>query len=156
MPYLIDGHNLIPKIPGVSLQDLDDEQQLVELLQVFCRTSRQKVEVYFDRAPSAQTKTRLYGMVRAHYVSHRSSADEAIRTRLKQIGREAPNWKVVTSDQQVQADARRMRAEVIPSEVFARRLLEAAAEGERGEQIPQERAEDVDEWLRIFSRRVKK
>ena len=31
MPYLIDGHNLIPKM-GLKLADLDDEMQLIELL----------------------------------------------------------------------------------------------------------------------------
>ena len=37
MPYLIDGHNLIPKVRGLSLQSMDDEMELVELLQEFCR-----------------------------------------------------------------------------------------------------------------------
>ena len=27
MPYIIDGHNLIPKVSGLSLGDMDDEQQ---------------------------------------------------------------------------------------------------------------------------------
>jgi hypothetical protein len=33
MPYIVDGHNLIPKVPGLNLQDMEDELQLVELLQ---------------------------------------------------------------------------------------------------------------------------
>ena len=37
MPYLIDGHNLIPKVAGLSLKAVDDEMQLIELLQEFCR-----------------------------------------------------------------------------------------------------------------------
>ncbi len=51
MLILIDGHNLIPKIPGMSLADLDDENQLIPLLQTYCRKRRNTVEVYFDRAP---------------------------------------------------------------------------------------------------------
>ena len=37
MPYLIDGHNLIPKL-GLRLESLDDEMELIAILQEFCRT----------------------------------------------------------------------------------------------------------------------
>ena len=36
MPYLIDGHNLIPKL-GLRLDLPDDEMQLIGILQEFCR-----------------------------------------------------------------------------------------------------------------------
>ena len=36
MPYIIDGHNLIPKIPGIDLQDLDDEQKLIDSAAGIC------------------------------------------------------------------------------------------------------------------------
>ena len=35
MSYLIDGHNLIPKIPGLTLRQMDDENELIEILQRF-------------------------------------------------------------------------------------------------------------------------
>ncbi len=38
--YIIDGHNLIPKLPGRSLRELDDEMALVGLLQTFGRLRR--------------------------------------------------------------------------------------------------------------------
>ncbi len=151
MAYLIDGHNLIPKIPGMSLQNLDDEQQLIDLLQRFCLACRQRAEVYFDRAPFGEVKSRQFGLVKATFVSTSSSADAAIRNRLAQIGREAGNWKVVSSDRQVQAEARSRGAEVIPSETFAELLVETISKGgneeeERGDQPPG----DLDEWLRLF------
>ena len=43
MPYLIDGHNLIPKL-GLRLDSLDDEEQLIPRLQEFCRLRRAQVE----------------------------------------------------------------------------------------------------------------
>jgi predicted RNA-binding protein with PIN domain len=156
MPYLIDGHNLIPNIPGMSLENLDDEQQLIDMLLKFCRLRRQKAEVYFDRAPFGQAKSRQFGLVRAHFVSRKSSADHAIMQRLARIGREAPNWKVVTSDRQVQEEARHYRAEVIASEAFASMLLESSTQGERDEQPVVENPDEIDEWLRIFSKRNKK
>ena len=150
MAYLIDGHNLIPKI-GLSLQSLDDEQQLIDLLQKFCQTRRQRVEVFFDRAPFGEAKARQFGLVKAHFVSSQSSADEAIRRRLGQIGRQAANWKVVSSDRQVQSEARSRGAEVASSEEFAEMLMETLANGGSEEKnTDTQPPTDIDEWLRLF------
>ncbi len=40
MPTIIDGHNLIPKVRGLSLQRLDDELELIQKLQTYCRVRR--------------------------------------------------------------------------------------------------------------------
>ncbi len=83
MPYLIDGHNLIPKL-GLRLDSMEDEMELVALLQEYCRlTRRSGMEVYFDGAPAGQAGTRKMGPITAHFVRLGSSADEAIRKRLK-------------------------------------------------------------------------
>ncbi len=87
MPYLIDGHNLIPKIPGLSLQALDDENHLIQLLQVFCRMQRKQVEVYFDNAPAGLATVQRFGQVTAHFVRRGSTADAAIRQRLAAPGK---------------------------------------------------------------------
>ena len=171
MPTLIDGHNLIPKL-GLSLRSLDDEMQLVARLQEFCRAERKKsLEVYFDGAPAGQVGTRQFGLVRAHFVRLGSTADAAIRARLKTLGRAARNWTVVTSDRQVQADAHSAGAAVVSSEAFAARVnasTRAPAPGRRPAKSPQgakspkgERVEgsakeagmseeEVEEWLRLF------
>jgi hypothetical protein len=41
MPYLIDGHNLIPKL-GLRLDSMDDEQELIAILQEYARLERKK------------------------------------------------------------------------------------------------------------------
>ena len=115
MPYLIDGHNLIPKL-GLRLESLDDEMELIAILQEFCRMTRKGADVYFDGAPAPHAGTRKYGSVSAHFVRLGSSADEAIRRRLKSLGKSAKNWPVVTSDRQVQAEARAAQAGIITSE----------------------------------------
>jgi len=119
MYYIIDGHNLISQIPGLDLTMLDDEQHLVELLILFCQPGRHKVEVYFDKAPVGQAGVINHGRVRAHFVSQRSTADDAIRNRLKSLGRSAKTWAVVSSDRSVQAAAREVHAQVLRSEEFA-------------------------------------
>ena len=85
MPFLIDGHNLIPKIPGLSLQDMDDEQQLITLLLEFCRLQRKQIEVFFDNAPPGGVRARNFGNVIARFVKQGSSADQAIHQRLERL-----------------------------------------------------------------------
>lgn len=158
MPYLIDGHNLIARLPGFSLADLDDEQRLLEMLQDFCRAKRQQAEVYFDKAPVGQARKRTYGgLVHAHFVRQGTTADDAIRKRLQDLGREARNWSVVSSDRQVQAEARAAQAQLVSSDDFARLLLNAPHESRAAEnsEKPEGSASEVKEWLDIFSKRKK-
>lgn len=152
MAYMIDGHNLIPKVPGLSLQDLDDEIRLIQLLQEFCRMQRKKVEVYFDRAPTGQAGTRRYGQVTAHFVTQNSSADNAIRQRLERLGKTAKNWIMVSSDAAVQAEARAAGARALPSEQFVRLLQQPIKTSTtQDEERPSEVGPDeIDDWLKLF------
>jgi predicted RNA-binding protein with PIN domain len=153
MPYLIDGHNLIPKVPGLSLESLDDEIQLIQYLQGFCRRSGKKAEVYFDNAPPGQTRMQNYGRVKAHFVRAGRTADEAIIARLRNLGREARNWRVVSSDRQVVATARSFHAQVISSDEFARALTMVESEDHPDPSVDADLSIDsaeIDEWLRLF------
>ncbi len=153
MPYLIDGHNLIPKISGLSLGEFDDEQQLIQLLQEFCRIQRRQVEVYFDNAPPGGTRARNFGSVIARFVRQGTTADQAIRQRLNRLGRAARNWTVVSSDLAVQAEARASQARVQSSEEFSG-LMKAALDDslqDAGAQPDAKMSEDqLDEWLKLF------
>jgi hypothetical protein len=152
MPYIIDGHNLIPKIPGLSLQDIEDEIQLVKMLQEFCRIKRKQVEVFFDNAPPGQPVARNYGSVVARFVREGSTADQAIHSKLKRLGGEARNWTVVSSDREVQVNARNLRSKVISSEVFAQQLMEVLGESTESSPDPENELspQDVKDWMHIF------
>ena len=156
MTYLIDGHNLIPKVAGLSLKDLDAEMQLIELLQDFCRIRGKQVEVYFDNSPPGQPASRVFGAVTARFVREGRTADDAIAARIKRLGRTTRNWTVVSSDRMVQAVAREARAQVVSSEAFADQLKEALEEtdsnlSERTQ--PSLSPEEVDDWLDLFKKR---
>ncbi len=151
MPYLIDGHNLIPKV-GLRLDSPDDEQELITRLQEFCRRERTTVEVYFDNAPPGQPSSRRYGAVNAHFVRQGQIADQAIAHHLASLGKGAKNWVVVSSDHQVQAAARSFHAQVLTSEAFAQRLRTHARPTE---EKPRE-VEDVETWLQMFRERKKR
>ncbi len=150
MPYLIDGHNLIPKA-GLRLDSPDDEMELVAILREFARLNRREVEVYFDGAPIGQAGTRKLGTVRAHFVKLGQSADNAIRARLNKMGREAKNWTVVSSDREVQSAARVVHAQYVTSEEFVK-MLRAAINSTPKASTENKKisSQEVDEWLRIF------
>ena len=153
MPYIIDGHNLIPKLPGLDLQDIDDELKLIELLQTFCQQARRQAEVYFDNAPPGFARAQHFGAVTAHFVRQGTTADAAIQHRLERLGKTAKNWTVVSSDGQVQAAARALRAHYISAETFAQTLInvlqETPTDSERAAGGELSQAE-VDEWLELF------
>jgi predicted RNA-binding protein with PIN domain len=153
MPYLIDGHNLIPKVPDLSLEAPDDEQQLIEMLQEFCRLQRKQVEVFFDNAPPGGVRARSLGLVIARFVRQGSSADRAIAEKLKRLGRAARNWTVVSSDQAVQAEARSAHARLLSSEEFAAMLCGALDESRRdpgGETDAGLSEAELRDWLDLF------
>ena len=153
MLILIDGHNLIPHIPGLSLAESGDEDALIPLLQEFCRLRRRTVEVYFDRAPVGRAGQRQFGQVRAVFVRTGTTADDAIMARLWGLGKRSRNVQVVSSDHQVQQAARAVHAEVVSSPAFAG-VLEALSD-ENAALDPRNRllsAEEMEEWESLFRR----
>ena len=153
MPYLIDGHNLIPKM-GLRLDSMDDEMELIAILQEFCRVERKKqVEVYFDGAPIHQAGSRKHGVVTAHFVPLTTTADNAIRNRLKKLGKAAKNWTIVSSDHRVQLEARNVQAEVISSEIFAITLRQARNSAPKPAENRKLTSQEVDDWLKLFEQR---
>ncbi len=122
MPYLIDGHNLIPNVKGLSLGDPDDEMELIRRLQAFSKRYRTRIEVYFDRASPGQTRSQRFGIVSAFFVSQGKTADRAIRDRLTSLRGAAKNWTVVSSDQEVIRRAKSCQARALSSQNFAARL----------------------------------
>jgi uncharacterized protein len=157
MLILVDGHNLIPKLPGLSLKTLDDEMHLIELLQIYSRSQRKPVEVYFDGAPAGHAGTRVYGTVKAHFVRAGQTADDAIRRRLDSLGKQAKEVTVITSDHRVQGEAKAHQARFIPSEQFAVEMLTPSATrpSKRAEKSddPALDSQEVEEWLRLFKKK---
>ena len=150
MPYLVDGHNLIPKV-GLHLNSPDDEMELVAILKEFARLKRQQVEVYFDGAPIGQAGTRKLGTVRAHFVPLGQTADSAIRSRLKKMEKDAKNWIIVSSDHEVQNAARAVRAQIVTSDEFVKMLRAATNSAPKANTENKKlSAQEVDEWLKLF------
>ncbi|MEW6716876.1 MAG: NYN domain-containing protein [Chloroflexota bacterium] len=147
MPHIIDGHNLIPRIPGLSLQHADDEIELITLLQTYSRTHRKKVEAYFDRSPPGTPHVKHFGPVVAYFIPEGKTADDAIQARLHRLGKAARNWTVVSSDRAVQRAAHAAGAHVVSSETFACELTPKDPPTPTDD-APTE--QEVTYWLRQF------
>ena len=153
MPYLIDGHNLIPKL-GLRLDSLDDEEELISRLQEFCRLRRVRLQVFFDGAPPGQVPVRKAGPVTAHFVRMGSNADAAIELQLARMGNIVKNWTVVSSDGRVQRAARAVHAGVLSSEEFAREMSKThpASKAELKNEVTLA-PDELEEWLDVFNRK---
>jgi predicted RNA-binding protein with PIN domain len=155
MPYLIDGHNLVPKL-GFNLQDPDDEQQLIDLLQLFCRVRQTQVEIYFDGGNPGHPSQRKVGRVTAHFVRKGTIADSAIEARLLRLGNAARNWSVVSSDHRVQSAAREVHARVFSSDEFASQVADARlVQSIQGKTDANLSPGEVDEWMDLFKDKKK-
>lgn len=152
MSLIIDGHNLIPKIPGLSLSDLDDEMRLVELINEYCRLTRNHAELFFDGAPPAQRPSPTVGLVHPHYIRKGTAADDAIIAFLHRAKNNARNNTVVTSDHRIQVEARAVGCTVMTSEVFATEMIHKfrsspASESKKERNLSEK---EIDQWLDIF------
>jgi predicted RNA-binding protein with PIN domain len=151
MPYLVDGHNLVPHVPGLSLSALDDERRLIDLLRTFARRTRRKVTVYFDRAAPGGAPAASGSPVTARFVSSPDTADRAIQRHLKRLGREARNWTVVSSDNEVRQAARIAGARSQTSQDFARLLLEGPVSTSPEEKPdPPFGQDELEKWASLF------
>jgi predicted RNA-binding protein with PIN domain len=122
-------------------------------LQEFCRREQKQVEVFFDGAPPTHAGTRRLGAVTAYFVRRGTTADNEIRKRLKTLGKGAHNWTVVSSDRQVQAEARAASAEILSSGTFAALLNEGRKSSAKTGEDKQLSPTEVDEWLKLFEER---
>ena len=154
MPFLIDGHNLIPHLAGLSLDDPEDERLLVERLRHFAAWSRRRITVYFDRRAPGAGRGLTGGTVTVHFVAHPSTADDAIRRHLERLRGEARNWTVVSSDTEVRRAADHAGARWLSAQAFAR-LLGAGRRVEAEEEKPEipANSKELAEWESLFLRK---
>ena len=157
MKYLIDGHNLIARLPDLSLADPDDEEKLVQRLARWrWRHSQHLVTVVFDPGEVAvhgQKRSRQSG-IDVHYAAFGSNADTVL-IRTIQRSRQPRQLVVVSSDRRIQAVARRAGAQIMAAETFAQMLEEPVEAEEPSEEDVLLSEEEVEAWLRVFRNRKK-
>lgn len=156
MHYLIDGHNLIAKLPDVDLSDPDDEIQLVLKLRQWTAVSAKRVvTVYFDGGiPGGHNVNLSNAQVKVIFVSAGKTADSLLIARINRV-KNPPEFRLVTSDQEIINAANKRKMAHIRSEKFAMRL--SSDKAERTQPAPTHPNDDpvisdaeVAQWLDLF------
>jgi predicted RNA-binding protein with PIN domain len=152
VPILIDGHNLIGRLPGISLQDPDDEEKLARLLSSYRSRTGKAVTVVFDPGGAfALPRRRRLGGVTVEFAPHGSNADRVIQRRV-QKARNPGEWLVVTSDRDLAEAVGRLGARVQSAEAFAANMTAPADAPPDWRETPPS-PDEVDSWLALFEGR---
>jgi uncharacterized protein len=160
MQWLIDGHNLIGQMPGLRLDDPDDEAKLVEYLRRYRARTGHHITVIFDTGQSYRVaETKKQGGVTVQFASPRQTADQIIIQRLRQV-KNSQEVIVVSSDRAIQQAARQARVRILTSPEFAQQLLQelvvTGSDEEQPDRINRQLSPaEVDEWLTLFKNRRK-
>ena len=154
MPYLIDGHNLIARLPDIDLSDPNDEAKLVTKLKglVAKKRGRMQCTVIFDCGLPGGYSAMSTSSVKVIFAAmHHSDADSVIKLRIRRT-KDPKNWTVVSSDQAVLDCARAYKMKWLTSAEFVERLERARPiEDSPGEEVDiQMSDEEVDEWMDLF------
>lgn len=151
MNYLIDGHNLIAKMPDLSLADPDDEAQLVRRLQMWAAARRKRrVMVIFDKGVVAGKSAQLSNnQVQVYFAPASQTADSLLVRHIARVQNPAEHT-LISSDRAVMAaaEARGMRA--IFAEVFAAQMEEERQPPPPAPTEPALSDAEIAEWLDLF------
>jgi predicted RNA-binding protein with PIN domain len=150
MPVLVDGHNLIGRLPDISLADPDDEAQLVWRLQGYAGRTGKQITVVFDRGmPGGRSENLSAGHVEVVFAPTGRKADRVLRERIRR-SRNPRGLIVVTSDREVIAAAQARGARVVRAEAFASELETSPASEGTGKADVCLSRDELEEWLELF------
>jgi predicted RNA-binding protein with PIN domain len=152
MNLLVDGHNLIGQLPGISLADADDEAQLVMMLRRYATRKRgRQVVVVFDGGVYGHPQQLDGYGVTCHFAKSPQDADAQLLRRLRALHRPA-GWALVSSDRQVARAAEEHGVRVIGAREFAAQLVAPAASPAPSDEKADVRLSEAEiaEWLRLF------
>lgn len=152
MSILIDGHNLIGRMPSLSLQDPHDEEKLVRLLVSYRARTGKSLAVVFDpgQTPSVLERRRQGG-IEIVFAPYGSSADTVIARRVRR-NRDPQSLRVVTSDRQLAHAVTQQGARVQSAEAFAKDLSAQQDTPSEWKNAPPS-SDEVEAWLALFENR---
>lgn len=151
MAYLIDGHNLIGQIAGLSLDDPHDEAKLVERLRRFAARRGKRCTVVFDGGlPGGPSRDLSTHSVRVVFAHGGTTADAIIMERIRRT-RDPGSLTVVSADHEIVDAAARRRIHVVAPHQFAQELdAPAITPADDTNPNPRLTPDEVDEWLALF------
>ncbi len=163
MHYIIDGHNLIGKMPDISLKDPNDEVKLVLRMKSWLAESKKRqVTLFFDGGSQGTPVNRLSSRnLKVIFAPAEKTADALIIRYLQKL-KNPRIYTLVTSDQEIIRAAKSLRITTLLSEEFIQRMgfifKETAEKEPKQKQTPEPEKPDkpqisdaeVQEWLELF------
>ena len=156
--YVIDGHNLIGQgvIPGIDLQQEDDEVRLVDWLRPKKSYLSGKITLFFDGGIPGGTSNSLSGggVTVIFAAQKRSNADRLILNKVRS-SKSPKSITVVTNDIALREKLRSSGVKIIGAAEFIalieRKKQEAVAARTRSQkEKPQLSKREVEEYLQMF------
>lgn len=166
MHFLIDGHNLIGKLPDLSLSDPQDEVELILRLRGWVAAARNRqVTVFFDGGGLGGFSHRMSSKdIRVIFAPQGKQADDLLIDRLRGL-RNPRSYMLVSSDRRIIDAAVIARIKVLKSEEFIARegfdhreaekdtavTPPSAPEAPPGKELdPRLSESELKEWLDLF------
>ena len=102
MPLLIDGHNLIGRLPDLHLDDPHDEAKLVLRLRAYAARTRKRITVVFDHGlPGGESLPLSSAGVKAIFASAGRSADRVLQERIKEDEARLADFEAAVRDMKI-------------------------------------------------------
>ncbi len=154
MPFLVDGHNLIGQMKGLSLSDPHDEEKLTAILHALAERLHKRITVVFDPNPFDTTPPighgrSQHGALTVIYAQPGHQADDIIRTLVGEV-RDKQGLTVITSDAAVADFTRRCGVRVQSSRDFIRWMDGLNSRGRQENTKPLSDTREVVNWADVF------
>jgi predicted RNA-binding protein with PIN domain len=163
MHYIIDGHNLIGKMPDISLKDPNDEVKLTMRIKSWVAESKKReVTLFFDGGIQGMTMNRMSSRnLKVIFAPAGKTADSLIISHLRKL-KNPREYTLVTSDREIIGHGKTLRIRSLLSEEFIDRMgfvfKEQSEKAPKAKQeTPSEKPDvskisdaDVQEWLDLF------
>ena len=163
MHYIIDGHNLIGKMPDISLKDPNDEIKLtIRIKSWVAESKKRQVTLFFDGGIQGSHQNRLSGRnMKVIFAPSGRTADSLIISQMRKL-KNPREYTLVTSDREIIGHAKSLRIRSLLSEEFIDRMgfvfkekpekapkVEKEAKPDKPDASKISEAE-VQEWLDLF------
>ncbi len=111
------------------------------------------MEVYFDGAPLDQAGPRKIGGIQTYFIKKGKTADDAIVSRLRNMGKRARQMTVVTSDRRIIREAQAVHATTMSSLEFAKQIEKTfTTSPSGGKPEPSGMSEtELENWMNLFN-----
>ena len=163
MHYIIDGHNLIGKMPDISLKDPNDEIKLTMRIKTWVAESKKRqVTLFFDGGAQGSHLNRLSSHnMKVIFAPSGKTADSLIISHMRKL-KNPREYTLVTSDREIIGAAQLLRIRSLLSEEFIERMgfifkEQPDKEPKAKKEAPPDKPDvakiseaEVQEWLDLF------